>query len=84
MLPDANVFRILNTNFNVSMHLMVLGASRHGGWDSDTAAEQVSMHLMVLGASRPVAEGVGSSGGMVSMHLMVLGASRPASDCFPL
>ena len=38
---------------NVSMHLMVLGASRPRYTDKETLVHgSVSMHLMVLGASR--------------------------------
>ena len=37
---------------NVSMHLMVLGASRPDSVSGDPGSRTVSMHLMVLGASR--------------------------------
>ena len=39
----------------VSMHLMVLGASRRRQWCAGETRRLVSMHLMVLGASRPSA-----------------------------
>ena len=61
----------------VSMHLMVLGASRPRNDQATAEQERVSMHLMVLGASRPGCPFNGMTvAANVSMHLMVLGASR--------
>ena len=52
MLPDkSNELRKMVT-YKVSMHLMVLGASRLLIAGLFAASVMVSMHLMVLGASR--------------------------------
>ena len=60
----------------VSMHLMVLGASRLSLTTSSLRRKTVSMHLMVLGASRQMSRECYRPQPSVSMHLMVLGASR--------
>ena len=61
----------------VSMHLMVLGASRRQDCSPDCSLlPTVSMHLMVLGASRRLLPWIKRGIKLVSMHLMVLGASR--------
>ena len=62
---------------SVSMHLMVLGASRLLAAARHQKKCYVSMHLMVLGASRLRQILPRPLGVRVSMHLMVLGASRP-------
>ena len=76
MLPDAieDVAKWM-AKF-VSMHLMVLGASRLRDETALVRLVTVSMHLMVLGASRRAARLPGGAQQQVSMHLMVLGASR--------
>ena len=77
MLPDDIIDGRVGTFINVSMHLMVLGASRH-------AIEDVAK-WMAKSLNAP--DGAGcfptekkdlrrSKKDYVSMHLMVLGASR--------
>ena len=78
MLPDQFPVDFEGLCCRVSMHLMVLGASRRTMKDLKDFREDVSMHLMVLGASRLQDLALGAAEvGQVSMHLMVLGASRP-------
>ena len=47
----------ISAYISVSMHLMMLGASRHYTKKMAESVAIVSMHLMVLGASRPTRTG---------------------------
>ena len=53
VLPDRTFLNPDNLAAIVSMHLMVLGASRHYTKKMAESVAIVSMHLMMLGASRP-------------------------------
>ena len=55
--PTVEQMKSMMVDGGVSMHLMVLGASRPERNHNVHGTCCVSMHLMVLGASRPAAQG---------------------------